>query len=107
MVREEVIKSPMEVEEFNWQEMARYLALTSDPWQHTAWKVKKFIPTRRYVKGPVPGVTFVGPLGPHEGDELQWVFGSHTPNKTETKWLLAACLGVGVKACFNLHTFRF
>ena len=33
VVREETLKSNLEVDG-NWQEMARYLAMTSNPWEH-------------------------------------------------------------------------
>ena len=39
VVRKEVLNSDMQVDNCNLQEMARYLAMTSDPFEHKQWKV--------------------------------------------------------------------
>ena len=47
VVREETLKSDLEVDG-NWQEMTRYLAMSSNPWEWKQWKVDQFIPRRAF-----------------------------------------------------------
>ena len=37
----------------------------------------------------------------------QWVFPILAPSEFQLKLLLAACLGIGVKSTFKLHTYTF
>ena len=105
IVREETLKSNLEVDG-NWQEMARYLAMTSDPWEHKQWKVDQFIPWRAHSKGPTPSITGKEAMGADLGSS-QWIWPTLAPSKYQLKLLLAACLGIGVRATFNLHTYTF
>ena len=110
VVREEVTNMDFNMDQFNWQEMARYLALTSDPFQHKRWGVKDLIPDRRFTKGRSPGITGEGPLGKEEGDlgeKDKWIFKDVEPSAHQMKLLLVACLGVAVETVFTLHTYRF
>ena len=106
VVREEVIKSEVVVEGTNWREMARYLAITSDPWEWSKWGVRPFIPTKIHNVGPDPGITGKEALGASLGSN-QWSFPNLTPTKHQERLLLAACLGVGVRETFALHTYTF
>ena len=105
-MREETIRSSMKFEGVNHREMSRYLAMTSDPWEWRRWGVYQFIPWRRYSKGETPGVTGKEALG-SELKSDQWEFPDLTPSEHQVKLLVAACLGVGVAACFRLHTYTF
>ena len=106
-VRQEVLQSKIQFEGLNPKEMARYLAVTSDPWEQKAWGVRSLIPTRRYTKGVTPTITSSEALGIEEGDLTQWVFPDLTPSEAEIRRLLAACCEVGVRSCFSLHTYSF
>ena len=107
VVREEVAKLQFNMNQFNWKELSRYLAMTTDYFQWRRWGVAEMIPTRRYTKGKRPGVTGEGPLGKEEDDEDKWVFPNMEPTDHQVKLLLAACLGVAVETVFTLHTYRF
>ncbi|MCP3678952.1 MAG: hypothetical protein GY782_01110, partial [Gammaproteobacteria bacterium] len=106
VVREECIRSDMEVDNTNWQEMARYIAMTSDPWEWKQWQVAQFIPKRAFTRGHAPGITGKEAMGADLGSN-QWVFPIIAPCKFQLKLLLAACLGIGVRATFRLHTYTF
>ena len=60
MVREEVKQMDFNVDGINWKEMARYLAMCSEPWQQRQWGVREMIPDRRYTKGPTLGISGEG-----------------------------------------------
>ena len=107
VVREEVAKMDFNMDGFNWKEMARYLAMTSEGWQWRQWCVRDLIPWRRYSKGPSPGITGSGPLGKDIEDENKWIFPDRDPGPVQLRLLLAACLGIAVETIFRLHTYRF
>ena len=107
VVREETMKANINLEGMSWREMARYLALTTDPWQQKAWNVAKYIPTRKNSKGGRPGIHGKEALGEEEDSQDQWVFKNLEPTNTEMKILLGACLCVGIQTVFRLHTYSF
>ena len=57
VVRKEILRTNYHVEGTNWQEMARYLAMTSSPGEWSRWKVKKMIPSRISNTGVTSGIT--------------------------------------------------
>ena len=61
-VRKEIICSSVEFMDLEWKEMARYLALTSDDFQHKSWGVDHLVPRRRFNHRSMPGITGVDPL---------------------------------------------
>ena len=95
------------VDGISWKEMARYLAMSSEPWKQKLWGAREMIPDTRFTKGPSPGITGAGPLGKEVEDEEKWIFKDFEPNNGNLRLLLAACLGVAVWTIFNLHTYRF
>ena len=100
------MKSTMKFEGVNTQEMGRYVAMTSDPWEWKRWGVTQFIPKRTRNKGPEPGITGKEALGPSLGSE-QWELKDIPASDHQVKLLVAACLAVGVRTCFRLHTYTF
>ena len=106
IVRKETVKSDLDFEGTNVREMGRYLAMTSDPWEWRKWGVSPFIPWRTSKSGRTPGVTGSEAMGA-ETESQQWIFPEVSPTKHQVKLLVAACLGVGVLACFRLHTYTF
>ena len=79
----------------------KYLAMMSDP-----WGVSHYIPKRDHSTGRAPGITRMEAMGTDLGSG-QWVFPTSSPSKHQLNILFAACLGVGVREIFRLHTYTF
>ena len=48
-------------------------------------------------------------MGPHivNGKKVQWLYKSESPNITQLKWLISACMRIIIKTNFNMHCYSF
>ena len=56
VIREAVIKSRIQLEDFNYKEMARYIRM-GDKYRSNVGSLDRVLPVRRFVKGTTPGIT--------------------------------------------------
>ena len=70
-------------------------------------KLQRVIPKRRFHKGAKPGVKGKEVQGKEAGDEEKWDFPTAEYTDLEKKNMMAACLEIGVRAIYDLHTYQF
>ena len=108
-IRDAVLEGDLLVEGLDVKEMARYVAIGYQPHEIGALRLGRVIPVRRYRKGVKPGVTGKEAMKKESGDEVRWVFPVPSEEFTdlERRKLFAACLEIGVRKSFALHTYQF
>ena len=103
IVASEYLRSGLEVEGLDWQEMAVYVAINSSEQQQVKWGVRQFIPKKASNQGIYP--TMASMLGPHKASSDQWTFSWVKPGDYGMRLLLAACLRIAIKLVFETHTY--
>ena len=71
IVYQAVMESQIKFKGVNYQEGARYIALTSTEQECRLDPLRRVLPWRQYVHGTRPGITGAGPAGADVGDKDQ------------------------------------
>ena len=108
IVREAVLRSRLQFKGINYRTAALYVRLGMDHFEIRTLGLEKIVPKRKYHTGAEPSVTGREALsGDPEKDELRWDFPSREPTEKEKIYLMAACLEIGVRTCFEHHVYQF
>ena len=98
IAREEVISSPVEFENLNCKEMARYVAVC-EKLTSGVEEVRRLLP-RRSKEGAKPeAITMKNKeiQGTETDTEIEWTFPSYTPTREERRILFGICCEIGVR----------
>ena len=74
IVYKAIMETEVGFEGVQYQEGARYIALTSTAQECRLGPLWRVLPVRRHSNGTRPGVTGQGPSGATTGDQEQWSF---------------------------------
>ena len=108
IVREAALRSRLKFKGINYRTAALYVRLGMDHFEIRALGLEKIVPKRKYHTGTEPGITGREALsGNPEKDELRWEFPVREPSEKEKIYLMAACLEIGVRTCFEHHVYQF
>ena len=106
VIREAVIKSRIQLEDFNYKEMARYIRM-GDKYRSNVGSLDRVLPVRRFVKGTTPGITGNEVLGNKDDDEIRWIFPVVEVTEKEKKEMFATALEIGTRALFENYVYQF
>ena len=101
------MESKVKFKGVNYQEGARYIALTSTEQECRLGPLRRVLPWRRFVHGTRPGVTGAGPAGPEVGDQEQWEFPNVELTKREKRMIIAKTMHTSVLTLFKTHCYTF
>ena len=103
IVYQAVMDSNIKFKGVNYQEGARYIALTSTEQECRLGPLRRVLPWRRYVHGTRPGITGAGPAGAETGDQEQWEFPKVQLTKLEKRLIVAKTIHTAVLP-YSRHT---
>ena len=107
-IYEAALITPIEWEDFQWQEQAKYIAVCMDQDEYTECGVARLIPTRKSnngVKPQINGEEMVTGVGRNKSSS--WVPKDTVPTRNERRLLIATCLKIAVLAFLKLHVYQF
>ena len=108
IVREVAQRSKLRYEGVNYKSAAMYVRYGMDQFEIRSLKLDSIVPRRRYHTGVEPRIKGREPLsGDPENDEVRWIFPGRDPTEMEKTNLMAACLEIGVRTCFENHVYQF
>ena len=106
----QLMNTPVNFKNINWNEAALYIAVSYTPDEIDAEGLKDVIHKRRYSRGQKPGLTsnriLSGPK-PDQSEESNWINPNRSPTQNEKKKILTLTIIAGVLNCMNNHTYRF
>ena len=107
IVYQAVMDSDIKFKGVNYQEGARYIALTSTEQECRLGPLRRVLPWRRYVHGTRPGITGEGPAGADTGDQDQWEFPRVQLTRLEKRLIVAKTMHTAVLTLFKTHCYTF
>ena len=108
-IREETIKSEVKWAGVDWAETLKYLRLNLTKYRARQLQIEHLLPTRKFSKGPDPGITSENALSGDRNHEDKWIQKVNTNTLTETdKARLMGCsLEVAIVALFTKHCYKY
>ena len=107
IIKEAILRSPMEFKNLDLLECSRYVALNWTNEQCRASKIRRVLPWRRKTKGSRPGIRGPGPRGKTRGDSEQWIFPDIVMEEWEVRELVGTVVQIMTRALFRRHYYNF
>ena len=107
IVYKAIMETEVKLENINYKEAVRYLALNWTEKECRMSEVRRALPWRLSKQGSRPGMTGAGPMGPDEGTVCQWTFPRITLSELEKKKILANVMRISVLTMFHSHIYTF
>ena len=108
IVRKALLRSRLKFKGINYKAAAMYVRFEMDHFEIRALGLEKIVPRRRHHKGAEPRIPGREALsGDPEKDEIRWEFPKREATEKEKINLMAACLEIGVRTCFENHVYQF
>ena len=100
IIREHTIRSPIQMEGYDWRQGARYLVLNRKYTGSlkTLWGV---LPWRRKVKGTAPGMKAKELNSKNGNIETQWSFPKKQPTPEQIREIQARCAEIATRFLFE------
>ena len=108
-IMEEFIETEMQTEGIDWKELATYLAMNLDQDQINKLGLARVCPTRRYSRGPRPGITSnEAKQKSTKEEDSKWDFAPGVEAMDwEIKKIIAVSLQIAVETVFSNYIYSF
>ena len=109
-VMQEILESDLKIQEVEWKDLARYIAMNMDGSEVKNLRLDRLIPVRKYSRGPRPGITSKEAKAKDTDDEeSKWEF--PYPDAEPVDWevtkLVAYAIQIAVEVVFNNYLYSF
>ena len=106
MIREEVERSPLEVEGFNTKYGLRYLVMNRQ-YTGSLEPLRHLLPWKRKAPGVTPGMKSKFINSKEELEDKQWCYPRAKPTRKERKMIIARVAEIGTRMIFENFTCQF
>ena len=105
IVREEVERSPMEIEGFDYKYGLRYISMNRK-YTGSLEKIRHLLPWKRKTPGVQAGMKSKFVNSKKDLEEKQWLFPKAQPNRKEKRMIVARVAEIGTRFIFENFTYQ-
>ena len=98
-------ESGMKIENVNYKELSKYVALNLSELEIRKRNMHTYIPVRKHKFGPRPGIKTKEAIYDVDDDESLWQHRRKEFSREEEKEIMAVSLEIAVTSSFKLHTY--
>ena len=106
IVREEVERSPLEIEGFDYKYGLRYISMNRK-YTGNLGPISHLLPWKKKTPGVAAGMKSKFMNSKKDEEEKQWCYPKAVPNRRERKMIVARVAEIGTRAVFENFTYQF